>query len=156
MRCMFVVTTSLERRAHARVLQVLDNQKIDVHSFVASTDLDCRAIHALLEIDSATAVRVHNLLLRVESVLTVGYLQPSQRGCRTMALSEIRCDHNSQLKAVENTAALEFEVVEAGPRSMVVEIAGSFTGTEQYEKILSRFGEVILLAKATFGVVRPA
>src|ERR1700722_14548609 len=101
MKWMFLVTADFEPRTHARILQVLDNQRISIHSFVVSTDTEWVTVHTLSELDRDKVDRVRALLLSVESVHRVECFAASDGICRTVALFDVSCDSSTQLPVLQ-------------------------------------------------------
>jgi acetolactate synthase small subunit len=154
MRWMFLVTADHEPRTHARILQVLDNQRISIHSFVVSTDSEWVTVHTLLELDAERVNRVRSLLLRVESVHRVECFATSDAICRTVALFEVSCDMTTQLPVLQAAAALGLLVVSVNHYSVVVEAVGSTQEISNYEGVFAQHGVITTVAKATLGIVR--
>jgi acetolactate synthase small subunit len=154
MKWMFLVTADLECRMHARILQVLDNQRIQIHSFVVSAGEEWGTVHALVEIDQEKVDRVRALLLRLESVYRVESYAACAGACRTVALFEIGCDVLTQLPVLQAAAALGLAVVGVNSGSVVIEAIGTSEEITSYETALARHGMLTAVAKATLGVIR--
>jgi acetolactate synthase small subunit len=154
MKWMFLVTADLQSRTHARILQVLDNQRIPIHSFVVSAGDQWGTVHALIEIDPEKVNRVRGLLLKLESVYRVECFAASDGICRTVALYEVCCDMTTQLPVLQAAAALGLLVVSANPCSLVIEAIGSFREIASFESVFSQHGVITTVAKATLGVPR--
>lgn len=154
MKWMFLVTADLEPRTHARILQVLDNQRIPVHSFVVSTCGDWVTVHTLLETDPDHASRVRALLLRVESVHRVACFAASDGICRTVALLEVICDVTTQLPVLQSAAALGLLVVNVNHYSVVIQAVGSTQEIANFEGVFAQHGVITTVAKATLGIIR--
>lgn len=151
MQWMFLVTTDLQSRTHARILQVLDNQRLQIHSFVASAGQEWGTVHALVEIVSENADRVRALLLRIESVHRVKCFAAFEGVCRTVALFEVCCDFSTQLPVLQAAGALGLPVVSIHPTSVVVEAVGSAQEIAGYARVFGQHGMLSTVAKATLG-----
>lgn len=154
MKWMFLVTADLEPRTHARILQVLDNQRIPIHSFVVSTGTDWVTVHTLLETDPGQVARVRALLLRVEAVHRVECFAASDGICRTVALFEVTCDNSTQLPVLQSAAALGLLVVSVNHYSVVIEAVGSTQEIANFEGVFAQHGLITTVAKATLGIIR--
>ena len=154
MKWMFLVTADLEPRTHARILQVLDNQRIPIHSFVVSTGTHWVTVHAVLETDPDHVSRVRASLLRVESVRRVECFAASDGICRTVALFEVTCDMTTQLPVLQSAAALGLPVVSVNHYSVVIEAVGSTQEIANFEGVFAQHGVITMVAKATLGFVR--
>lgn len=152
MKWMFLVTADLEARTHARILQVLDNQRIQIHSFVVSAGDDWGAVHVLIEIDPEKARRVRALLLRLESVYRVDCFGIFDGICRTVAVFEVCCDMTTQLPVLQAAAALRLTVVSVSPSSVVIEAVGTAQEIASYESVFAQYGVLTTVAKATLGI----
>lgn len=154
MKWMFLVTADLEARTHARILQVLDNQRIPIHSFVVSTGRDWVTVHTLLETDPGQVTRVRALLLRVEAVHRVECFAAADGICRTVALFEVTCDSSTQLPVLQAAAALGLLVVSVNHYSVIIEAVGTSQDIANFEGVFTRHGVITTIAKATLGVIR--
>jgi acetolactate synthase small subunit len=154
MKWMFLVTADLSPRTHARILQVLDNQRIPIHSFVVSTDSEWVTVHALIELDRDKVNRVRALLLRVESVHRIECFADSEGICRTVALFDVSCDSSTQLPVLQAAAALGLLVVRVNHYSVVIEAVGSAQEVANYEGVFAQYGVITTVAKATLGIIR--
>lgn len=154
MRWMFLVTADLQPRAHARILQVLDNQRVHIHSFVVTQGAEWCTAHVLLDLDAEKANRIRALLLRVESVYRVESFETSDGICRTVALFEICCDMMTQLPVLQAASAFALLVVSVNSCSMVIEAVGSIQEIAGFESVFSQLGALKAVAKATLGVVQ--
>jgi acetolactate synthase small subunit len=153
MKWMFLVTADLESRTHARILQVLDNQRIQIHSFVVSADEKWGTVHALVEIEPEKANRVRSLLLKLETVYRIDDFAAFDRECRTVALFEVFCGIATQPSILHTANALGFLVVRTKRCSVVIEVVGSGPEIANCESVLAQLGALKTIAKATFGVV---
>lgn len=154
MKWMFLITADLQSRTHARILQLLDNQRIRIHSFVVSAGEQWGTVHALVEIDAEKADRVRALLLRLESVYRVECFAAFQGVCRTVALFEVCCDITTQLSVLQAAAALGLTVVSVHGSSVVIQAVGSTGDIASFEGVFAQHGMLTTVAKATVGVVR--
>ena len=154
MKWMFLVMADLEPRTHARILQVLDNQRIPIHSFVVSTGTDWVTVHTLLELESDKTNRVRALLLRVEAVHRVECFAAKDGICRTVALFEVTCDMTTQLPVLQSAAALGLLVVSVNHYSVIIEAVGSCLEIANFEGVFAQQGVITTVAKATLGIVR--
>jgi acetolactate synthase small subunit len=154
MKWMFLVTADLQSRTHARILQVLDNQRIQIHSFVVSAGEEWSSVHALLEIEPEKASRVRALLLRLESVYRVECFVAFDGICRTVALFEVCCDMMTRLPVLQAAAALGLSVVSVNSGSVVIEAVGSSQEIAEFESVFAQHGVLTAVAKATLGIER--
>lgn len=152
MKWMFLITADLEPRTHARILQVLDNQRIPIHSFVVSTGTDWVTVHTLLETDPGHVTRVRALLLRVEAVHRVECFAATDGICRTVALFEVTCDSSTQLPVLQSAAALGLLVVSVNHYSVIIEAVGSTQEIANFEGVFAQHGVITTVAKATLGI----
>lgn len=125
MKWMFLVTADLQSRTHARILQVLDNQRIHIHSFVVSSSEEWVSVHALVEIETERIERVRALLLRIDSIYRVECFAAFDGVCRTIALFEVCCDRATQLSTLQAAAALGLAVISADLSSVLIQAVGS-------------------------------
>jgi acetolactate synthase small subunit len=153
MQWMFLVSADLEFRTHARVLQVLDQQRVPIHSFAVSND-EWATIHALLELDPEKVYRVRELLRRIPAVHRVECFAPSEGICRTVALFEVSCDSLTQLPVLQAAAALDLAVVSVDSCAVVVEAIGSFSEIAGFERVYSQHGALTTVARTTLGIAR--
>lgn len=154
MKWMYLVTADLESRTHARILQVFDNQRIPIHSFVLSAGDEWGTVHALVEIEQEKTNRVRGLLLRLESVYRVECFAAFDGLCRTVALFEVCCDGLTQLPVLQAAAALGLLAVSVNSCSVVIEAVGSSQEIASFEGVFAQHGVLTTVAKATLGVVR--
>lgn len=154
MKWMFLVTADLQSRTHARILQVLDNQRIPIQSFVLSAGEEWGTVHALVEIDPEKASRLRALLLRLESVYRVESFAASDGICRTVALFEVCCDMMTRLPVLQAAAALGLPIVSVNSGSVVIEAVGSSREVAGFESIFAQHGVLNTVAKATLGIER--
>jgi len=156
MKWMFLVTADLQSRTHARILQIFDNQRIQIHSFVVSTGAEWVTVHALVEIDPDKVNRstVCALLLRLESVYRVECFAAFDGLCRTVALFEVCCDMATRLPVLQAASALDLPVVSINSCSAVIEAVGSLEEITGFEHVFAQHGVLTTVAKATLGVVR--
>jgi acetolactate synthase small subunit len=152
MKWMFLVTADLQSRAHARILQVLDNQRIQIHSFALSPGEEWGTVHVLVEIDPEKASHVRALLLRLESVYRVECFAAFDGVCRTVALFEICCDMMTQLPILQAASALGLPVVSVNSSSVVIQAVGSSEEIANFEGVFAQHGVLTTVAKATLGV----
>lgn len=154
MKWMFLVTADLQSRTHARILQVLDNQRIHIHSFVVSTGEEWGSVHALVEIETERVERVRTLLLKIDSIYRVECFAAFDGVCRTAALFEICCDRTTQLPVLQAASALGLTVISADLCSVVIQAVGSSQEIASYEDVFAQLGMLCTAAKATLGVIR--
>lgn len=154
MRWMFLVTADLEPRTHARILQIFDNQRVPIRSFVVSTELEWVTIHALVEIGEEQVGRIRALLLRLESVHRVEYFVAADGLCRTVAIFEVGCDMTTQLPVLQAAAALGLFVVGVSRDSVVIEAIGAAQEITGYEGVFAQHGVLTTVARATLGIAR--
>jgi hypothetical protein len=154
MKWMFLVTADLHSRTHARILQVLDNQRIQIHSFVVSAGEEWGTVHAMVEIEAEKVDRVRDLLLRIDAVSRAECFAAFDGVCRTVALFEICCDMTTQLPVLQAAAALGLHVVSVNLCSVVIEAIGSSQEILSYEGVFAQHGILTTVARATLGVIR--
>ena len=154
MKWMFLVTADLQSRTHARILQVLDNQRIRIHSFVVSTGEEWGTVLALVEIDPEKASRVCALLLRLQSVYRVESFAAFDGVCRTVALFEVCCDMLTQLPVLQAASALGLPILSVNSGSVIIEAVGSSEEIANFEGVFAQHGVLTTVAKATLGLVR--
>lgn len=154
MKWMFLVMADLHSRTHARILQVLDNQRIPIQSFVVSAGAEWGTVHALVEVDPEKAGRVRALLLRLESVYRVECFAAFDGVCRTVALFEVTCDCLTQLPVLQAASALGLPVVSINSYSVIIEAVGSSEQIANFEGVFAQHGVLTTVAKATLGVAR--
>ena len=152
MKWMFLVTADLQSRTHSRILQVLDNQRIEIHSFVVSADEESGTVHALVEIDPEKASRVRALLLRLESVYRGECFVTFDDICWTVALVEVCCDMLTQLPVLQAAAALGLAVVSVNSFSVVIEATGTSQEIASFEGVFAQYDVLTTVAKATLGI----
>ncbi len=153
MHWMFLVTADPEFRTHARVLQVLDQQRVLIHSFAVSND-QWATIHTLVELEAEKVYRIRELLRRIPAVHRVECFAPPDGVCRTVALFEVTCDSLTQLPVLQAAAALGLRVVSVDSCSVVIEAVSSFQETASFELVFRRHGVLTTIAKTTLGIAR--
>jgi acetolactate synthase small subunit len=154
MKWMFLVTADLEARTHARILQVLDNQRIHIHSFVVSAGEEWGTVHVLAEVDPEKAGRLRALLLKLESIYRVECFAAFDGLCRTVALFEVCCDMATQLPVLQAASALGLPILSVNSGSVIIEAVGSSGEIAKFEGVFAQHGVLTTVAKATLGVVR--
>jgi acetolactate synthase small subunit len=152
MQWMLLVTARAGARAHARVLQVLDNQRVVPLSFAVADGPEPSTIHIFVDIDESRVGRMQELLRRIPAVLRVEGFAPAAGICRTVALLEITCDMLTRLPVLQTAAALGLRVVGLDSGSAVVEIAGSCDEVARLAEIFSQHGVLTTVAKTTLGI----
>ncbi len=153
MKWMFLVTADPEYRTHARVLQVLDQQRVPIHSFAVSNN-EWATIHMLVDLHPEKVYRVQEMLRRIPAVHRVESFAPPDGVCRTIALFEVGCDTMTQPRVLQAAAALDLTVVSVDSGSVVIEAVGSLQEITSIERWLCQHGAVTTVARATLGVAR--
>lgn len=67
----FHVLANADRRLFSRILQVLENQMVSIHSFTGEIDDDGACIKVLLSSEQDRAYRIEALLYRLEGIRSV-------------------------------------------------------------------------------------
>jgi hypothetical protein len=76
----FHIVATTQRRLLARVLQVLDTQMVDIHSFTGEVTKDGVPIRFSVSSEQDKAYRIEALLYRLEGVRSVSIRSPVQYG----------------------------------------------------------------------------
>lgn len=153
MKWMLLVTADLKSRTHARILQVLDNQRIPIHSFVVSSGQEWGTLHIFVTIDPTEVDRVRGLLLNLESVYRVECFSAFDGVCRTVALWEVCCNSLTRLPVLEAASAMGLPVLNVDSSSVIIEAVGTSEQIANFEGVFARHGVLTTVAKATLGIV---
>ncbi len=120
----YLLTADDRPRVQSRILQVLDNQRIRVDSFVSVRLGNEVYVRIFADTGECEGMRLKALLHRIEDVKTISASQ-NGAGEKSTALFTIACSQRERASLLDTLAALGAAVVLVTPTHIAFETAGS-------------------------------
>jgi len=98
--------------------------------------------------------QVTKQLHKLVNVLKIRDLEPEDSVARELALFKIACDSGSRGEVLQLTEIFRGKVVDAGRRSVVVEITGADDKIESFEQLVRPFGLIEMVRTGEIAISR--
>ncbi len=151
MHWMFLISTDCESRTPARVLQVLDNQRVRTISLLISTAGTGTTIHAVVDVESGKAAQIRDLLGRIPSIETVDCLAGEDSHWCRLTLLRIGYDSLSRPAILEAAAKLKLAIVQAGAYWAVVAADNFWSQIGDIEECFRSLGASVSIVQTAVG-----
>ncbi len=149
MEAMFLVTACNRARVESRIFQVLDHQMVSVQSFASMRVEDEIRVSFTAQVDQRSAMRISDLLRRLQDVRCVDSFAHQDGLCRTVALIKVLCDQESRLPLLQVISSLSAEVVSIRPDWVAFQIVGTLQDIEGLRRSLLPYGVVEAISVAS-------
>ncbi len=136
MHWIYLLTADDRPRVQTRILQVLDNQRICVDSFVSARLGDEVYLRIFADTGECEGMRLKALLHRIEDVKTITAAE-NGTGEKSTMLFTIACPQRERASLLDTLAALGAAVVLVTPTHIAFETAGSDEENARLRETLS-------------------
>jgi acetolactate synthase small subunit len=152
MEWMFLVTSRNRARVEARVLQVLEHHMTSLQSFAAMRIGNEVRITFIVDTEPGGAIRIRELLNKLQDVDSVDSFAMNDGMCQTLALFKVLCDQESRLPLLQVISSVGAQVVAMRPDSIAFQVVGTPQDIEGLHASLLPYGLVDAISVASAAV----